>query len=101
MSLFPGAIQDPQGDFEKHSIFKPVSKAAKVRQTAPKGFLKTPKLDLRIKKEFFAKTWFSQYIQHDNLAFKTSDCQDFDQESTQKVTKKQAWKKRNYIYLNP
>ena len=28
--LFSGAIQDPQVDFEKQSIFKPVSKAAKV-----------------------------------------------------------------------
>ena len=30
VSLFSGAIQDPQGDLEKHSIFKPVSKAEKL-----------------------------------------------------------------------
>ena len=27
MPLFSGAIQGPQGDLEKHLIFKPVSKA--------------------------------------------------------------------------
>ena len=35
--LFSGAIQDPQSDLEKHSIFKPVSKAEKLRKLAPRA----------------------------------------------------------------
>ena len=33
--LFSGAIQDPQDDLEQLSIFKPVSKAEKLRKPAP------------------------------------------------------------------
>ena len=63
VSLFSGAIQDPQGDLEKHSIFKPVSKAEKIQQTQ--------KIDLRItKKTLFAKTWFVQYLPHENMVFR-------------------------------
>ena len=35
--LFDGAIQDSQNDLENHSIFKPVSKAGKIRKTTPKA----------------------------------------------------------------
>ena len=35
--LFSGANQDPQGDLEKHTIFKPVSKTEKVRKPAPRA----------------------------------------------------------------
>ena len=35
--LFSSAIQDPQGDLEKHPIFKPVSKAEKLRKPAPRA----------------------------------------------------------------
>ena len=35
--LFSGAIQDPQGDLEKHSIFKPVLKAAEFRKNILKA----------------------------------------------------------------
>ena len=37
VALFSGAIQDPQSDLEKHSIFKPVSKAEKLRKLAPRA----------------------------------------------------------------
>ena len=37
VSLFSGAIQDPQNDLEKHSIFKPVSKAEKLRKAIPRA----------------------------------------------------------------
>ena len=46
VSLFSGAIQDPQYDFEEHSIFKPVSKAEKVRKTSPRASKKYPKSTL-------------------------------------------------------
>ena len=34
--LFSNAIQDPQDDLEKHAIFKPASKAEKLRKPAPR-----------------------------------------------------------------
>ena len=37
ITLFSGAIQDPQSDLENHSIFKPVSKAEKLRKLAPRA----------------------------------------------------------------
>ena len=44
--LFSGAIQDAQGDLEKHSIFKPVSKAEKLRKPAPRASKKHQKSSL-------------------------------------------------------
>ena len=35
--LFSGAIQDLQSDLDKHSIFKPASKAEKLRKLAPRA----------------------------------------------------------------
>ena len=37
VALFPGANRAPQDDLEKHSIFKPVSKAEKLRKPAPRA----------------------------------------------------------------
>ena len=37
VALFSGAIQDPQGDLEKHWIFKPVSNPEKLRKPAPRA----------------------------------------------------------------
>ena len=37
MPLFSGAIHGPQGNLEKHSIFKPVSNAEKLRKPAPRA----------------------------------------------------------------
>ena len=57
--LFSGAIQDPQGDLEKHSIFKPVSKAEKLRKPAPRASKKHQKIDPRItNKRFLRKHGF-------------------------------------------
>ena len=41
--LFSGAIQDPQGDLEKHCIFKPVSKAEKLRKPVSRASKKNTK----------------------------------------------------------
>ena len=46
VALFSGAIQDSQGELEKHSIFKPVSKAEKLRKPAPKASKKHQKSTL-------------------------------------------------------
>ena len=46
VSLFSGANQDPQVDLEKHSIFKPVSKAEKLRKPAPRASKKHQKSSL-------------------------------------------------------
>ena len=44
--LFSGAIQDPQGVLEKHSIFKPVSKPEKLRKPSPRASKKHEKSTL-------------------------------------------------------
>ena len=44
--LFYGANQDPQSDLEKHSIFKPFSKAEKLRKPAPRASKKHKKSTL-------------------------------------------------------
>ena len=46
VALFSGAIQDPQGDLENHSIFKLVSKAEKLRKPATKASKKHQKSTL-------------------------------------------------------
>ena len=56
--LFYGANQDPQGDLEKHSIFKPVSKAEKSQKKYPQAFQKTQKLDPRNTKTQFLRNGF-------------------------------------------
>ena len=48
VALFSGAIQDPQGDLEKHSIFKPVSKEEKLRKPAPRASKKHQKSTLEL-----------------------------------------------------
>ena len=48
VSLFSGAIQDPQDDLEKHSIFSPVSKAEKLRKPAPRASKKHQKSTLEL-----------------------------------------------------
>ena len=46
VALFSGAIQGPQRDLEKHRIFKPVSKAEKLRKPAPRASEKHQKSTL-------------------------------------------------------
>jgi hypothetical protein len=66
--LFYGANQDPQGELQKHSIFKPVSKAEKIRKSTPQALQKTQKnRPSKHQNTVFAKTWFLQYIPHENL----------------------------------
>ena len=55
VSLFSGANQDPQGDLEKHSIFKPVSKTEKVRKTIPRASQKHQKSALESPKNDFCE----------------------------------------------
>ena len=57
--LFYGANQDPQGDLEKHSIFKPVSKAEKSQKKYTQALQKTQKIDPRnTKTQFLRKHGF-------------------------------------------
>ena len=69
--LFYGANQDPQGDLQKHSIFKPVSKAEKSQtkytQALPKKQTNRPS---KHQNTVFAKTWFLQYLPVENLVFR-------------------------------
>ena len=60
VSLFSGAIQDPQGDLEKHSISKPVSKAEKIRKPAPRASKKHKRSTLESIKNCF-------YVPYENL----------------------------------
>ena len=46
MPLFSGANRDPQDDLEKHRIFKPVSRAEKLRKPAPRASKKHQKSTL-------------------------------------------------------
>ena len=46
--LFSGAIQGPQGNLKKHRIFKPVSKAEKLRKPAPRASKKHQKSTLEL-----------------------------------------------------
>ena len=55
LPLFSGAIQDPQADLEKHSIFKPVSKTEKVRKTNPRASKKHQKSALGSAKNDFCE----------------------------------------------
>ena len=65
--LFCGAIQDPQGDLKKHSIFKRVSNAEKVRKPAPKASKKQKKSTFATPKKTFAKTWLCNTFQTQTL----------------------------------
>ena len=57
--LFYGANQDPQGDLEKHSIFKPVSKAEKNQKKYTQALQETHKIDPRnTKTQFLRKHGF-------------------------------------------
>ena len=70
VAVFSGANQDPQDDFEKNWISKPVSKEAKVRKTTPQGFRKTPNIDPRIsRKRFLQKNCFLQYLPYKQTLF--------------------------------
>ena len=75
MPLFSGAIQDPHADLEKHSIFKPVSKAEKLRKPAPRASKKhqksTPESPMNV---FCGNTVFAIPSML-KPGFKSSNCQ--------------------------
>ena len=66
--LFYGANQDPQGDLEKHSNFKPVSKAEKSQKKNPQALQKTQKIDPRntktqlLRKHGFCNTFHTKTL---------------------------------------
>ena len=53
--VFSGAIQDAQGDLEKQSIFKPVSKTDKIRKPAPRASKKHKKTTFELPKNGFCE----------------------------------------------
>ncbi len=55
VALFSGAIHGPRNDFEKHSIFKPVSKTEKTPKNHPQDPQKTTKNDHQITKKLFLR----------------------------------------------
>ena len=94
--LFSGAIQDPQGDLEKHSIVKAASKAENLRKPTPRASKKNSKnRPSNHQKTIFARTWFLQYLLYENLVFRAPTVNNSTQESMQKVTWKQAPKKQS------
>ena len=92
--LFYGANQDPQGDLEKHLIFKPVSKAEKGQENDPQGLQKTQKNGPgNTKTQFLRKRGFLRYLPNENLVFRAPTVNNSTNNSMQKVTWKQASKK--------
>ena len=73
-------------DLVKHSISKPVSKAAKVRKTVPKAFKNTTHLPSNHQKTLFAKTPFLQYLAYDNLVLRAPTVNNSTQKTMQKTT---------------
>ena len=73
--LFSGAIQDPQGDLKKQSIFKPVSKAEKFRKSDPKASKKHQKSTLESPKNVFGGNLFFAIPSMRKPCFKSSNCQ--------------------------
>ena len=85
VALFSGAIQDAQGDVEKHSIFKPVSKAEKLRKPSPRASKKHQKSTLESPISVFCG----------NMVFAIPSMRKpCTQKSLQTVTWKQAQKKQ-------
>ena len=99
MPLFCGAIQDPQGDLKKHSIFKSVSKAEKIRKPVPRASKTHEKSTSESPTYFFAKTWFLQYLPYGNLVLRAPTVNNSTQKSMQKVTWKQAAKKTQNLII--
>ena len=101
VSLFSGAIQDPQNDLEKHSIFKPVSKAEKIRKTIPKASKNTNNRPSNHQKTIFAKTSFLQDLPYENLVLRAAAVKNSTRKSMQKVSWKQAKKNIEFSPSKP
>ena len=72
-ALFCGAILDPQGDIEKHYMFKPVSRAARIRKVAPKAPQKHKKNTWQLSERQLLRKAILQKLSHQILAFKAPD----------------------------
>jgi hypothetical protein len=86
------------GDFKNTQFSsKPVSKPEKVRKPVPKASKKTRtnRPSNRQKKTILAKTWFLQYLPHENLVPRAQIPKKSTTKSMQKVTWKQAPKKKH------
>ena len=75
VSLFSSAIQDPQDDLKKHSIFKPVSEAEKSRKSDPKAPQKHQKSTLESPKNVFGGNLFFAIPSMRKPCFESSNCQ--------------------------
>ena len=75
VSLFSGANQDPQSDLEKHSIFKPVSKAEKLRKPAPRASKKHQNSTLESPINVFCGNMVFAIPSMRKPCFKSSKCQ--------------------------
>ena len=73
--LFYGANQDPQGDLEKHSNFKPVSKAEKIRKSIPKPSKKHKNSTLETPKHSFCENMVFAIPSTQKPCFQSSNCQ--------------------------
>ena len=71
MPLFSGAIQGPQVDLGKHSIFKPVYKAEKLRKLAPNASKKHKKSTLESPINDFCENVFFANTSMRNPCFKS------------------------------
>jgi hypothetical protein len=94
--LFYGANQDPQGDLEKHAIFKHVSKAEKSEKVPPSRPKNTTSRPSKHQNTVVAKTWFLQYFPHENLVSRAPPVNNSTKKSMQKVTWKQALKNTEF-----
>ena len=75
VALFPGAIQDPQDDLKKQSIFKPVSEAEKSRKSDPKAPKKHQKSTLESPINDFCENMIFAIPSMRKPCFKSSNCQ--------------------------
>ena len=94
MSLFSGAIQDPQDVLQKHRIFKPVSEAEKIRKPASRAPKKHEKSTLESPINKFCKNMVFAIPFMQKPCFKAPTVNNPTQNSMQKMTWKHAPKKQ-------
>ena len=73
--LFSDAIQDPQDDLKKQSIFKPVSEAEKSGKSDPKAPEKHQKSTLESPINVFGENLFFAIPSMRKPCFRSSNCQ--------------------------
>ena len=97
VALISGAIQDPQNDLEKHSIFKLVSKAEKSAKPSPGHPQNTQNRPSNYQQTIFVKTWFLQYLPPEMLDSGAPDVHIRTTKSLKNVTCKHACQKRQLL----